>query len=134
VINIDHHLNSADFAGYNYLDPHAAATGEILMDLIDVLGTGISKDVATCLYVAIVTDTGSFQYENTSPETLKRAARLMEANIPASMINIWLYEEKPVKSIQVLGAALEKLNISPCGKVAWVVVERELLEKFAAGD
>ncbi|MCL6611902.1 MAG: bifunctional oligoribonuclease/PAP phosphatase NrnA [Peptococcaceae bacterium] len=134
VINIDHHLNASSFGRHNYLDPGAAATGEILMDLIDLMGTGLERDVATCLYVAIATDTGSFRYENTSPETFRRAARLMEAGIPASAINVRLYEEKPLQTVQVLGAALEKLRISPCGKVAWVVVERELLARFSAGD
>ncbi|MFZ5634830.1 MAG: DHH family phosphoesterase [Bacillota bacterium] len=134
VVNIDHHINSSDFAHYNYLDPHAAATGEILMDLIDLMGAGLDREVATCLYVAIVTDTGSFQYENTTPQTLRRVARLMETGIPAAMINVRLYEEKPLQTIQVLGAALEKLKISPCGKVAWVVVERELLSRFSARE
>lgn len=135
TVNIDHHISStAGFARYNHLDSGAAATGEILLDLIDIMGSGLDRDVATCLYVAIVTDTGSFQYENTSPETLRKAARLVETGIPAAMINSRLYEERPLKTIQVLGAALEGLKISPCGKVAWVVVDRELLGRFSAGD
>ncbi|MHB8156990.1 MAG: DHH family phosphoesterase [Desulfocucumaceae bacterium] len=133
VVNIDHHVNSANFARYNYLDPGAAATGEILMDLLEILGAGISRDIATCLYTAIVTDTGSFQYENTSPETLKKAARLVEAGIQSSRINVLLYEEKPLQSIQMLGAAIEKMNMSACGKVAWVAIERSMLNKYSAG-
>lgn len=135
TVNIDHHVNNtAGFARYNYLDPGAAATGEILLDLIDTMGSGLDRDVATCLYVAIVTDTGSFQYENTTPETLRRAARLVETGIPAAAINSLLYEERPLKTIQVLGASLEELKISPCGKVAWLVVDRDLLGRFSAGD
>ncbi|MFZ5646307.1 MAG: DHH family phosphoesterase [Bacillota bacterium] len=134
VVNIDHHMSSNRFAHLNYIDPAAAATGEILSDLIETMGTGLNRDVATCLYVAIVTDTGSFQYENTSPQTLRRVARLMEAGIHTSSINILLYEEKPLQNIQVLGAALEVMKLSPCGRVAWTVVERDLLEKFSAGD
>ncbi len=134
VVNIDHHISSVNFARHNYLDPGAAATGEILMDLIDLLGAGLDREVAICLYVAIATDTGSFRYENTSPETFRRAARLMDAGVPAAMINIRLYEEKPLKTVQVLGAALENMKLSPCGKVAWVVVERDLLARFEAGD
>lgn len=134
VVNIDHHMSSHNFAHYNYLDPAAAATGEILCDLIEIMGAGLSRDVATCLYVAIVTDTGSFQYENTSPETLRRAARLMESGINASSINTRLYEEKPIQNIRLLGAALESMNLSTCGRVAWTVVERDLLRRFSAGD
>lgn len=135
TVNIDHHISSVEgFAQYNHIDRDAAATGEIMLDLIDILGPGLDRDMATCLYVAIVTDTGSFQYENTSPETLRRAARLMETGIQAALINSLLYEEKPLKAIQVLGAALDRLNISPCGKVAWLVVDRKLLGRFSAGD
>lgn len=135
TVNIDHHINkTAGFAQYNYLDTGAAATGEILVELVDIMGSGLDRDVATCLYVAIITDTGSFQYENTSPETFRRAARLVETGIPAAMINSLLYEEKPLKTIQVLGAALENLKISPRGKVAWVVVDRGLLSRFSASD
>jgi phosphoesterase RecJ-like protein len=133
IVNIDHHRNSSDFAHYNYLDPAAAATGEILTDLIGVMGAGIDRQVATCLYTAIVTDTGSFQYENTSPETLRKAARLIETGINASRINTLLYEEKPLQSIKVLGATLDKMKMSACGKVAWSVVERSMLDSFSAG-
>ncbi|MFZ5642391.1 MAG: DHH family phosphoesterase [Bacillota bacterium] len=133
IINIDHHRNSSSFADFNYLDPNAAATGEILIDLIETMGEVINRDVATCLYTAIVTDTGSFQYENTSPETLRKAAGLMETGIPAARINVMLYEEKPLQNIQILAATLERMRISACGKVAWAVVERELLERFSAG-
>ncbi len=135
TVNIDHHLNNtAGFTRYCHLDSDAAATGEILLDLIDIMGAELNRDVAICLYVAIVTDTGSFQYEKTSPKTLRGVARLMEAGVPAAMINSLIYEEKPVKTIQVLGAALERLNISTCGKVAWVVVDRDLLGRFSAGN
>jgi len=134
VVNIDHHINSTPFARYNYLDDKAAATGEIIMDLIDEMGVGLDKETASCLYVALVTDTGSFQYENTSPGTLRKAARLLEAGIPASSINISLYEERPLKVVQVLGATLERIRFTPGGRIAWAVVDRELLDRFSATD
>ena len=134
VIGIDHHPNTEGFAHYTYFDPRAAATGEILIDLMDRMGAGLDRDVATCLYVAITTDTGSFQYENTSPETFRKAARLLETGIPAAAINIQLFDEKPLPTVQLLGAALERMKISSGGKVAWMVVEKQLLEKFSARD
>lgn len=134
MVNIDHHMSSNIFARYNYIDPTAAATGEIIFDLIGSMGTVMSRDAAICLYVAIVTDTGSFQYENTSPRTMRRVAGLMEAGINAPSINVRLYEEKPIQNIQVLGAALESVRLSPCGRVVWTVVDRELLGRFSAGD
>lgn len=134
TINIDHHVSTGHFARYNYIDPTAAAAGEIVLDLIDLLGVEISRDIAICLYVALVTDTGSFQYENTSPATLRRAARLLDTGIPSSAINIWLYEEKPLVTLKVLGEALTTLQVSPCGKVAWITVDKNMLNKLVARD
>lgn len=134
TVNIDHHVSTGHFAGFNYIDPAAAAAGEIVLDLIDLLGVGVSRDMAVCLYVALVTDTGSFQYENTSGATLRRAARLLETGIPSSAINIWLYEEKPLVTLQVLGEALTTLEVSPCGKVAWITVDKKMINKLAARD
>lgn len=134
TINIDHHISTGHFAGYNHINPSAAAVGEIVLELIDLLGVSISRDMAIGLYVALVTDTGSFQYENTSSDTLRRAARLMDAGVPSPAINILLYEEKPPETLYLLGEALRTLDISPCGKVAWVAVDRNMLDKLAARD
>lgn len=134
IINIDHHVGAGSFAGFNYVDPGAAATGEIVMDLLDAMGAGLSADVALCLYVALVTDTGSFQYENTSSGTLMKAARLMDSGVQAGKVNIRLFEEKPLKSIRVLEAALGSMELSDCGRVAWTSVQKETLERLSALD
>ncbi len=132
VICIDHHLNSKGFKGYNYIDPKASATGEIIFDLIQLMGHGLTKEMAQCLYTAIVTDTGSFRYEKTTAETLRKAAVLMDTGIDTAMINTKLFEEIPLPAIRILGEALNNLKISPCGKVAWMVVDRFLLNKYSA--
>ncbi len=134
VVNIDHHKGLGDFAGYNYIDDTAAATGEIVMDLIELLNTGITKDMAVYLYVSLITDTGSFQYENTTPDTLRKVARLMEAGIPYTWININLYEEKPLVIHRVMEEALRNLEISSCGKVAWTSIDKSTLNRLAARD
>lgn len=132
IIIMDHHPGAERFAELQYVDTQAAATGEIIMDLLDQMGAGIDRDVATCLYVAITTDTGSFQYEKTSPETLRKAARLLETGIPVATINTLLFEEKPLPAMQLLGSALERMTIGYGGKVAWTVVENRQLERFSA--
>lgn len=134
VVNIDHHQGSSAFAGYNYIDGKAAATGEIVMDLIDLLGAAISEEIATYLYVALITDTGSFQYENTTPGTLRRAARLLETGISATWLNINIYEQKPLVTLRVMEEALKKMAISPCGRVAWTSMDKNTLNRLAARD
>ena len=134
VCNIDHHISSYSFAHYNYIDLRAAATAEIVQDLCELLGAEITPAIAACLYTGIVTDTGSFQYENTTPQTHRRAAALIEAGAPAQAINIQLYEQKPLAQLRVLEAVLPTLSLTPCGRVAWMSVTRGLLNSLRAGD
>jgi phosphoesterase RecJ-like protein len=81
VINIDHHISNTRFGTYNWVDPEAAAAGEMIYHLIEEMGTSLSREIATNLYVAILTDTGSFHYANTTPRALRVAAALIEAGV-----------------------------------------------------
>jgi phosphoesterase RecJ-like protein len=134
VVILDHHASSSCFGKYRYVDPAASAVGEIIFDLIHEMGLEITLDVAVCLYTAIVTDTGSFQYDNTTPGTLRRVAKLMEIGVPAAQVNIRIYEEKPKAVFKLLCSALSTLNTSPCGKVSWMTVTRETLKQSGAED
>ncbi len=134
LVNIDHHPSEEIVGSYNYIDAKAAATGEIVMDLIDVLAVPLTIEVAAFLYVALITDTGSFQYENTTAKTFRQVARLLETGIPASWININLYEEKPLVALKVMEEAMKNLEMSPCGKVAWTFMELHVLHSLMARD
>mgnify|MGYP000586775019 CR=1 FL=1 len=134
VVILDHHAGSANFGDFFLNDPHAGATGEIIYDLLRLLPAAMDPEVATCLYVAIITDTGSFRYENTGPGTHRCVADLLDAGIPAVRVNKLLYEEKPLACLQVLGEVLQHLKISACGRVAWSSVPREMLHRFRAAD
>jgi phosphoesterase RecJ-like protein len=134
VCSLDHHVSADQFAGYNYIDPEAAATAEIVQDLCPLLEVAITPAIATCLYTGIATDTGSFQYENTKPDTHRRAAILMEYGAPSGMINVQLHEQKPLAQLKVLAAVLPNLRLSTCGRVAWMSVTRELLGNLNIED
>jgi phosphoesterase RecJ-like protein len=134
VIILDHHASSSCFGKYRYIDPAASAVGEIIYDLIGEMGLEITRDVAICLYTAIVTDTGSFQYDSTTPGTLRRVANLMEIGVPAAQVNIRIYEEKPKAVLRLLCSALSTLTSSSCGKVSWMTVTRETLRDSGAED
>lgn len=134
VINIDHHAVSSSFGRYRYIEPRAAAVGEIIFDLLELMQIDLTLETAICLYTAIVTDTGSFQYESTTPSTHRRVARLLELGVPVARINMRLYEEKPRAAKFLLGAALNTLSFSTCSKVAWMTVTRDMLQKVEAGD
>lgn len=78
MVNIDHHISNTQYADYLYLNTEAAATGEILCTLVEKLDVTPDKDLATCLYTAIYTDCGSFRFANTTPATMRAAAKLLE--------------------------------------------------------
>lgn len=132
IVSIDHHASSYDFGSCTYIDTGAAATGEIIMDLLDLLGVSPRQEVAVCLYTAIATDTGSFRYQNTTPMTHRRVARLMELGIDVARLNVLLYDQKSLLHLRVLQAALQTLDLSPCGRVAWMSISRETLDSLGA--
>lgn len=134
IIILDHHAGSSCPGKYKYIDPNAAAVGEIIYDLIMEMGLKINLEVGMCLYTAIVTDTGSFQYDSTTPDTLRRVANLMEIGVPAAQINVRIYEEKPQAFFQLLCSALSTLTTSRCGRVSWMTVTQETLENVGAKD
>jgi len=134
VVVIDHHQGPVSFGTCRYIDVKASAVGEILYDLFKIMNIGIDTDIATCLYTAIVTDTGSLRYDNVSPGTHRKIAELLETGLPAATINTLIYEEKPKEAVFLLGAALKTLSISDCGRVSWMNVTREMLERVGARD
>jgi phosphoesterase RecJ-like protein len=136
IICIDHHLESNKIGNLNYFDSSAAATGEIVFDLIGLLDVSINKEIAVCLYTAIITDSGNFRYEKTTAATLRKAAILMEAGIDASGINTLLFEENPLSAVMLTGAAINSIKISPGGSIAWMIVDLSMLSRYSseAGD
>ncbi len=132
VICIDHHLESNKLGDLNYFDSSAAATGEIVFDLISLLDVSIDKEIAACLYTAIITDSGNFRYEKTTADTLRKGAILMEAGIDASGINTLIFEENPLSAVLLTGAAISGIKISPGGSIAWMIVDLSMLARYSA--
>ena len=130
IINIDHHMDNSGYGDCVYVDHTASATGEIIYNLLKFMDTMLTKDIATCIYTAILTDTGSFQYSNTTPKSLRIAADLVDLGAPAYNIANWVYNEKPVKNLKALEAALGTLKISPCGLVSWMMISFETQMKL----
>ncbi|MDQ7790841.1 MAG: bifunctional oligoribonuclease/PAP phosphatase NrnA [Clostridia bacterium] len=134
VINVDHHVSTRPYAHYNYIDPGAAAVGEIVYDLSFVLGASITHEVATCLYTAIFTDTGSFRYDNTTSGTHRRVARLIDQGVSPAEVNTAIYEERRLESIRLLHAALGSVELNPSGQVAWASLTTEREAALGATD
>ena len=114
---LDHHKSNDKFGDFNHVDPTASATGEIIFNLTGLLGVTLTKDIATCLYTAITTDTGSFRFECTTQRTLEIASILMGTGISHQEIARKVFDEMPLNRIQLMGRALGSLQSFYDGKV-----------------
>ena len=132
---IDHHLEDDDSADYYIVDKSAAATVEIVYRLFHHLDkNGIDKKIARALYTAIMTDTGSFRFPTTDPETHAIAAELIERGAKPQEIFQEVYEKGPINTLQLLGRALSNLRTVHNGRVAYMVVTRKMFEETATGE
>jgi phosphoesterase RecJ-like protein len=129
VINIDHHVSNNRFGTYNWVDPEAAATGEMVYYLIDEMGIPLSREVATNLFVAILTDTGSFHYANTTPRALRVAATLIDAGAVPHEVAELLFDQRELEELRLLGMLLTRMQLSPDGAVAWIEVTRDIMDR-----
>lgn len=116
-----------------YLDTVAAATGEIMYELIKVLGTEIDVEMAICLYTALYTDCGSFKYSNTMPKTMRIAAELLELGVKPNEISDSM-EIKPRSNIEMLTRVLETLTFDADGKIAYISISNEMYDKDVDTD
>ncbi|OGL39742.1 MAG: hypothetical protein A2043_03460 [Candidatus Schekmanbacteria bacterium GWA2_38_9] len=129
-ICVDHHPSNSGFADLNIIDERASSTGELIYDLGESLEIPLNEDIATGIYVAIMTDTGSFRFPSTTSRVHMIVSRLLEKGIRPEKIYREIHERRSPSRMKVLGRALSNLNIECEGKVAWFYVTKEMLEEF----
>jgi phosphoesterase RecJ-like protein len=118
VINIDHHHDNTRFGAVNLVDVDASCTAEIVYDLAGLLGVELTPEIANALYVALVTDTGKFMYENTDARSHRMAAGLIEAGVEVNDVYRRLYEHAPIEKLKLLAQALGKIELLDDGRLA----------------
>lgn len=131
VINIDHHVTNTGYGHVNLIDPEAAATGEIIYRLLEEMDLPVNKDIAVALYTAILTDTGSFKYENTTPETHRVVAELLEHGVSVA-VSQRIYDDYPLQYILLLKETLSTLEMWEEGSIASLTVSKELMLRCRA--
>lgn len=129
LIVVDHHISNERYGSINVIDPTAAASGVVVRELIDVLGLSLSREVAFCLYVALVCDTGRFQYETTTPEVFALAGELLAFNLPVSQLSRTLFEEHSFAYLALLGEALASMTLVREQSFVWASVTQEQLTR-----
>lgn len=131
LIVVDHHRSNDAFGSIALIDPDAAATAVIARELLARLGAGLDPDIATCLYTGLVTDTGRFQYRNTTPAVHQLAAELIDAGAPQDDIGQAIYGTHPVGYLKVAAMALERLVVRD--GVVWTWISRDDLTSNGIG-
>lgn len=129
---LDHHATNEGFGQLYALDGEAAAAGELAVDLIEALGLRLTPDMAHCLFVAISTDCGQFNYSNTRGQTFRAAAKCAEAGIDVAAITEALYRTRSLGRTLLLGYVLSELEISPDGRLSWARITGDMLRRAGA--
>jgi len=132
LISIDHHVSGKPFAHVNWIDPKAVATAEMVYRLAREAGVSISPEIATCLYTAVLTDTGSFMFEGTNAHTFGLARELVLAGADPARCARNIYFGHSTAKMRLLGAALSNLHRE--GPLAWIWVTCEQMERFDAKE
>ena len=120
ILNVDHHHDNRRYGDVNWIDPEAAATGEMVYRLLMALGGPVTPAMATNLFTAIHTDTGSFRYSNVTDETFRIAGALVVAGADPAFVSNALYERRQADSLRWLGESLRRIEVSSDGKLAWL--------------
>jgi len=134
VINIDHHHDNTCFGDINLVEVDASCTAEIVYDLALLLGVTITPEIASALYVGLITDTGKFMYENTNAHTHRVAADLIDAGVDVDDTYRRLYEHVPIEKLRLVSRALEKISSHVDGKLAISYITMADYEATGAGE
>jgi phosphoesterase RecJ-like protein len=133
LINIDHHPGNDDFGDLNAVVITASSSAELVARLLVDLGVDIDADIATCLYVGIVTDTGRFQYTNSSSDTLRLVADLLDRGVRASDIAQSIFESQSFGYLKLVGRVLERAALIPAERFVYSWLSRADLDDTGVG-
>lgn len=126
IINIDHHPGNAMYGVVNWFDGSAAACGEMVFDVIRCLGVPLSREMATHLYVAILTDTGSFHYSSISPRTFDICRQTLEAGVDPVAVARGVFDSNTIGRLRLFGAVLGSVELDPTGRMCAIYLDRAM--------
>ncbi len=134
VVNIDHHSTTALFGTINWIDSTASAVGEMIYNLCKATGVRVTKEIAECVYTALITDTGSFRYSNTTERTFKVASELVRTGVKPAKTAEAVFASYPWSRIQLMGEVLSSAKRDSSGRVASLRLSLEMQNRSGASD
>jgi phosphoesterase RecJ-like protein len=132
VVNVDHHYNVTPFGHLNYHREAASSTAELIYELLQGWEVELNVSIATNIYVGIMTDTGSFRFDNTTAKSLDLASRLVKLGVNPQYVAEQVYESLPPSTPKLLGCALEGMELSDDGQIASLIITRKMLQQNGA--
>ena len=132
ILNIDHHISNEKFGTVNWVDATASSAGEMVFRLFKEMDQPLTKEAALDLYIAILTDTGSFNYDNTSQATHEIAGELLGYGVDPASVSENVYERRSVSDIKLLGRVLSTIKMALDDKVAYLEVTQKMLADTGA--
>ncbi|SKA76502.1 phosphoesterase RecJ domain-containing protein [Clostridium sp. USBA 49] len=130
LINIDHHISNEKYGDLNYISPTSAAVGEIIYELLKLLYVPVDKDMATCLYTSIISDTGGFKHSNTTSTTHKIAGELIDIGIDHSEIYRMLFENVKFERVKLYGKVIDAMYLSKDKNICIMKLTKEMLDEI----
>jgi phosphoesterase RecJ-like protein len=118
IINIDHHPGNSMYGGINWFDQHVAACGEMVFDVIEALGVPLTRNIATHIYLTILTDTGGFHFSGLSARTFEICRRAVEAGVDPTSIARAVFDSNSLGRLRLLGSVLDTMELDPSGRLA----------------
>ena len=132
IINVDHHLGNEMYGSVNWFDSSAAACGEMVADIIDALGVAWTPEIASHLYLAISTDTGSFRFGSITPRTFEKCRRIAETGVDVAALSRLIFDSYSVGRVRIMGAMLSAMELYHGNRVAVLHVDESLLKASCA--
>ena len=134
VVNIDHHSTTMLFGDLNWIDSTAAAVGEMIYNLAKAIGARITPEVASCVYAALLTDTGSFHFSNTTERTFKIASELVRHGAQPAKLSQAIFYNYPYAKVRLVGHVLSTLQRDDSGRIAWITMSKEAMDSLGATE
>ncbi|HWQ36840.1 MAG TPA: bifunctional oligoribonuclease/PAP phosphatase NrnA [Blastocatellia bacterium] len=134
VVNIDHHSTTELFGNVNWIDSTAAAVGEMIYNLAKAIGARITPELASCVYAAVLTDTGSFHFSNTTERTFKIASELVRHGAQPAKLSQAIFYCYPYSKIKLIGSVLSTLQRDETGSIAWIRMTRDAMQEAGASE
>lgn len=134
VVNIDHHSTTVLYGNINWIDSTAAAVGEMVYNLAKAIGAKITPEIASCVYAALLTDTGSFHFSNTTERTFKIASELVRHGAQPAKLSQAIFYNYPYAKVSLVGEVLSTLQRDESGRIAWIRMTKDAMERSGATE